>query len=192
MAETELTATLQADLARGFECLVLAYQQRLYAFTLRLIGHPSDAEEIAQEALIRAYTALQGYPPERIATLAVRPWLYQIALNLVRNRHRGARPTLSLAAEEDDGQRPEPAADTREGPEQQALRRERGRELADHLLALPRRYRAAVVLRHVAGLEYGEVAAALGVPLGTAKSDVHRGVRLLRAAMTTHPEGETT
>ncbi|MBV9791485.1 MAG: sigma-70 family RNA polymerase sigma factor, partial [Chloroflexi bacterium] len=84
----DLEAALAANVDRCFECLVLTYQDRLYCFALRLTQNAQDAEEIAQDAFVRAYRALAGYDPERIATMALRPWLYQIALNVFRNRVR--------------------------------------------------------------------------------------------------------
>jgi RNA polymerase sigma-70 factor, ECF subfamily len=181
-----LAAALAVDLDGAFEGLVLAYQGRLYGFALRLCGDRRDAEEIAQDAFVRAYRALAGYDAERIRALALRPWLYQIALNVARNRRRGARPaTVPLAAEGDDDDRPAApplAADEGQGPEASAERRATGAALAALVTGLPARYRAAVILRHVEGLSYPEVAAALGQPLGTVKANVHRGVALVRAA----------
>ena len=160
----------------------MTHQDRLYAFALRLTGSPSDAEEVAQDAFVRAHRALAGYPAERVRALAVRPWLFRIALNVVRNWARGKRlrefPLDALA--EGGG---EPAAATRERPEEAVGRAEGDAELAALVAGLPPRYRAAVVLRYVADLGYEEIAAALGQPVGTAKSNVHRGVRLLRARM---------
>jgi RNA polymerase sigma-70 factor (ECF subfamily) len=72
-------------------------------------------------------------------------------------------------------------------PEVVTERAERRRELAELIRELPSRYQAAVVLRHVQGLSYIEVAEVLGQPVGTAKSDVHRGVRLLRDALDRQP-----
>jgi RNA polymerase sigma-70 factor (ECF subfamily) len=70
--DESLTASLAADLDGSFEALVQAYQDRLFAFGLRLTGSPRDAEEIAQDALVRAYRALRRYPAERVATLRLR------------------------------------------------------------------------------------------------------------------------
>ena len=183
LGDEELVAALAADLAGSFERLVLAYQDRLYAFALRLTDSPRDAEEIAQDAFVRAYRALCAYPPERVQALALRAWLYQITLNVARNRLRGKRlQTVSLdhpAAEH----HVEPPDGDSTGPESSWERAEGSRELAARLAALPERYRVAVILRHVQGLPYGEAAELLGQPIGTVKANVHRGVRLLREAM---------
>lgn len=189
--DTLLARRLADDLADGFEALALAYAGRLYAFALRLGAGREDAEEIAQDTLVRAYRALAGYDAARRSELRPRAWLFAIALNVQRNRMRGRRlPSVPLephrAGDADDETRAtisEPAADPREAPEALAEAGETRRELAAALLELPARLRVAVVLRHVQGLSYAEAAEALGVPVGTVKAQVHRGTRLLRAAL---------
>ncbi len=188
-APDALNAALAADLAGAFEQAVLAYQGRLYGFALRLTGNPQDAEEVAQDTFVRAYRALQRFEPERIATLALRPWLYQIALNVVRNRVRGKRhrtvPLLVGEAAIADGSLadgvPEPPDGAAEGPAEFAERAGVGDTLATLVARLPDRYRPAVILRHIEGLSYPETALVLGQPVGTVKANVHRGTKLLRA-----------
>jgi RNA polymerase sigma-70 factor (ECF subfamily) len=183
-----LTAALAADLPASFERAVLAFQDRLYAFALRLTGSAPDAEEITQDAFVRAYRALQGYAPERRRALALRPWLYRIALNVTRNHVRRRRlPTEPL-----DGDRLQPAADAADRPPAVLEQAERARTLARLVEALPERYRAAVVLRHVEGLGYEEIAAVLGQPVGTAKANVHRGLAVLRRGLEADGRKEAT
>ena len=178
-----LLRRLACDPGAAYEEVVLQYQHRLFAFALRIHGNPTDAEEIVQDAFIRAYRALLGYEPDRIRTLALRSWLYRITLNVARNRRRGRRP-VEVTLDDDQGSSADhqPAA-VAEGPALTVERAEGERELATLIAALPPRYRAAVVLRHVAGLPYHEVASVLDEPLGTAKANVHRGVKMLRAAI---------
>ena len=182
-----LITALARDLDGSFEALVLAHQDRLYSIALRLLGDRRDAEEAAQDAFVRAYRALAGYDPERILELRLRPWLATIALNLCRSRlgRRAARaaiarPPVSLDATELGIV--EPRADEAAEPAQTVVRRDARDTWAALLLALPPAYRSAVVLRHVDGLTYPEVAIALDRPEGTVKAQVHRGLGLLRAA----------
>jgi RNA polymerase sigma-70 factor (ECF subfamily) len=172
--DAELTWALAGELDRGFESLVLAYQHRLYAFALSMSGEPADAEEIAQDALLRAYGALRQYPPDRVRALKLSSWLHQIALNVFRNRARRRR--LRVVPFEPDAA----LKDTRPGPERQALSRAALRELANLVSGLPETQRAAVVLRCVQGMSYAEAADLLGQPEGTVKSNVHRGLQVLR------------
>ncbi|SRR6266536_2979410 len=170
----ELTMALARDLAGGFEALVHAYQHRLYAFALAMSGEPADAEEIAQDAFLRAHVALRRYPPDRIRGLRLSAWLHQIALNVFRNRVRRRR--LRVVPLETEQSIPDSAP----GPERQALSRAALRELANLVSGLPEHHRAAVVLRCVQGMTYAEVAALLGQPEGTVKANVHRGLQALR------------
>jgi RNA polymerase sigma-70 factor (ECF subfamily) len=186
----ELPAALAADLDGNFERLVLTYQGRLYAFALRLTCSPQDAEEVAQDAFVRAYRALCGYTSERIRGLALKPWLYQIALNVARNRVRGRRLAVVPLDGPDGRPRVEPPDDERRRPEALLESAERRDDLGALVAALPERYRAAVVLRHVEGLGYAELAATLDQPVGTVKANVHRGVRLLREALTRAGDGQ--
>jgi RNA polymerase sigma-70 factor (ECF subfamily) len=185
--DPKLTAALASDLPGSFERTVLAFQDRLYAFALRLTGRAADAEEITQDAFVRAYRALLSYPPERRRALALRPWLYRIALNVARNRARRWRPAMESL----DGHQVDLAADPASRPPAVVERAERSRALARLIQALPERYRMAVVLRHVEGLGYGEVAAVLGQPVGTVKANVHRGLARLRRALEADERKET-
>lgn len=186
-----LVAALADDLAGTFERVVLTYQDRLFTFALRLCSDHRDAEEVTQDAFIRAYRALLAYDAARIRALALRPWLYRITLNLARNRLRGRTATpLPLPEEHQDKERiaatPPLHARAEHGPEEVAERAELSVRLAAALDTLSPRYRTALVLRHVAGLSYPEVATALTLPVGTVKAQVHRGVALLRTAWLAH------
>jgi RNA polymerase sigma-70 factor (ECF subfamily) len=185
-ADERLCAALVRHLESGFEQVVLAYQHRLYGFALRLSGNAQDAEEIAQDAFVRAYRALTTYTTEQTALLHLRPWLYQIALNVFRNRVRGLRiAETPLDGKDDEGDSValHLEADAREQPERALAAAESERALAGLIAALPEHFRIAVVLRHIEGLSYGEMAALLGLPTGTLKAHVHRGVKLLRASL---------
>jgi RNA polymerase sigma-70 factor (ECF subfamily) len=185
--DSQLVIALARDLDGTFESLVLAHQHRLYSIALRMLGDPRDAEEAAQDALVRAYRAIAGYPAERIQELRLRPWLATIVLNLCRSRigrKAGAgRGALSLEAAEPGTLEPRAAEAT--GPAATIARRDAGRAWAALLLSLPPAYRGAVVLRHVDGLSYPEIATALDRPEGTVKAQVHRGLAMLRTAYET-------
>lgn len=173
---TRLTTALAADLDGTFEQVVLAHQDRLFSIALRLLGDPRDAEEVAQDAFVRAYRAMASYPPDRVRALALRGWLSTIVVNLARNRfQRRPAPTATL-----DNRHPETDAWT--VPHEAAAIAEAGQEWASLLAQLPERYRVPVVLRHVVGLSFAEMSAALGRPEGTLKAQVHRGLAHLRTA----------
>lgn len=178
--DEELLLALAANPGQAFETLVLHWQQRVYAFALRMTASPQDAEEIAQDTFVRAWRALSQWPPERIREMRMKAWLYQIALNVFRNRI--ARRTLSVVPLESPDGRPviEPADDWRERPDAAVESAELRQRMAASLVALPAHMRAAVVLRHVEGFTYREIAELLEQPEGTVKAHVHRGTRQLR------------
>lgn len=180
MPEEELVLALAANPAEAFEAMVLHWQQRVYAFSLRLTASPQDAEEIAQDTFVRAWRALSQWPPERIRAMRMKAWLYQIALNVFRNRV--ARRSLSVVPLESPDGKPvfEPADDWRERPDVAAESAELRQRMAASLIGLPAHMRVAVVLRHVEGFTYREIAEILGQPEGTVKAHVHRGTRQLR------------
>ncbi|MFY9781884.1 MAG: sigma-70 family RNA polymerase sigma factor [Candidatus Baltobacteraceae bacterium] len=164
-----------------FERIVDEYQRRLYGFALRMTGNREDAEEIVQDAFVRAFRALGKMSPEQRGELRLQPWLYTITLNVTRNRLRSKRPTnVALDALAD------PDAllnNTQEGPEQPEQIVERGTDMAlveQALLQLPMHLRAAATLRFIEGRSHPEIAEILNQPIGTVKSHVHRAVRILR------------
>src|SRR6202165_4333115 len=157
---------------RLFERMVREHQHRVSPVGFALTGNRHDAEEVAQDTFLRAYRALATYSPERIRELKQRPWLHRIAVNVVRNRARGAKPRTA----ELDGSEYDHAP----GPEARALQRAEMDDLACRLAGLPPRYREAVVLKHVHEMSYGEVAEALEPTVSTVNSNVHRGLKLLR------------
>lgn len=173
----DLPHRLGNDMEEAFPDVVATYQHAVFTTALRVSGRQHDAADITAEAFLRAYAALRAYPPDRRGQLQLRPWLLTIVLNLVRNEARAA------------GRRPAqvplegwaPVADGREGPEEHAQRHDGQSRLGALLTDLPDTQRIAVVLRHVVGLPYAEMAVVMGCPEGTAKSHVARGVQRLRA-----------
>ena len=183
--DSPLIAALAMDLDRSFETLVHAHQDRIYSIALRVLGDPSDAEEAAQDTFVRAYRALATYEPSRIRELRLRPWLATIVLNLCRSRltrrpDAGRVPlSLDIALPGDL----EPRTADGYGPAARAAARDAMAGWADLLMTLPPTYRSVVVLRHVDGLSYPEIATALDRPEGTVKAQVHRGLAQLRTAL---------
>ena len=92
-AQKKAEKRVGAPEADRFDTIVDEYERRLYGFALRMTGNREDAEEIVQDAFVRAYRALAKMSPEQRAELRLQPWLYTITLNVTRNRLRGKRPT---------------------------------------------------------------------------------------------------
>ena len=180
-----LAAALAEDVDASFERLVRHFQDRLFTFALRLTGRREDAEEVAQDAFVRAYRALKTYPAERIRAMALKAWLYQVTLNVARNRLRRKRhATVSLDDEARGGAAARALFDDPESRPDARFRIKRERaDIASLVAELPERYRAPLVLRYVEGLKVEEVAAILKQPLGTTKSNIHRAINALRESL---------
>lgn len=181
-AVQELLAT---DLDGYFQHLVLSFQQRLFSFALRYTGSPQDAEDIVQEAFIRAYHALADYPTERIRIMKLQPWLYKITLHILYRQRSGSKLECQPLDLSEESMLLEIEDDERAQPERVLEDREELRELEALLSRLPEQYRVAVCCYYFEELSYREIAELLNQPIGTVKSNVHRGMRLLRKTIDT-------
>ncbi len=170
-----LCLRLADDLDQAFPELVTDHQGLVFGVAVRVIGD-SNADDVAQEVFVRAYRALKRYPVARVREMRLRPWLARMTLNQARNALRGRRDHVDIADVAESRQSNEP------GPAQLVQRAEEQSMWRRMLDGLPARYRLTVALRHVDELSYAEIAETLGRPLGSVKSDVHRGIALLRAA----------
>ncbi len=185
----DVRALLATDLDHYFQQLVLSFQQRLYAFALRQAGNPQDAEDIVQEAFIRAYHALADYPAERIRILKLQPWLYKITLNIFYRHRSGTRLECLPLDLSEESTFLEIEDDEREQPEKVLEAREDLRELEAMLSRLPEAYRVPISCYYFEDLSYHEIAELLNQPIGTVKSHVHRGMLLLRKTVETQQRG---
>ena len=160
--------------------LVDRYQRRVIGLAWGLVGDHADAEDVAQEAFLRAFRSLRTFRGQR----RFRTWLFQIAINTARTHRR----TRARRQEEAVGGSID--LDTTAGGgslEQAVIARDR---IHRALETLPADLREAVVLRDVNGLDYREIAAALGVPIGTVESRIFRGRARLRQALTHEPHDQ--
>jgi RNA polymerase sigma factor (sigma-70 family) len=192
MDDNELVDRLAADLDAAFGDLVAGHQDRLYSMALRLLGDRSDAEEVAQDAMVRAYRALEGYPPERTRELRLRPWLATIVVHTARNRRRrlaDRQPPLRLVLKDGEVQG---NRGRERSAETAAIDRIERAGWAELLASLPDHYRVPLVLRYIDDLSYPEMAEALGRPEGTLKAQVHRGLVRLRDAWAARERREET
>ena len=158
----------------SWEDVARTYGRFLYTVAYRLTGNHEDAQDLVQETLVRVRRGLATYRPG-----SMEAWLSRITTNafLDDTRRRRRRP-LDVVAGLD-----ERVAGTDGSPDDVLA----AARLPDHvqaaLASLPEEFRAAVVLCDVVGLEYAEIAEALGTPVGTVRSRIHRGRALLRKAL---------
>jgi|CXWL01.1.fsa_nt_gi RNA polymerase sigma-70 factor (ECF subfamily) len=168
--EAELVRRSRSGDTQAFGSLVRLHQDRIYHACLRMCGDPTAADDLTQETFVKAFTAISRFDGRsRLFT-----WLYRIAINTCRDSRRGRRPvTQSLDA-----------ALTRSSHEASPIERTSDREEQSLVLAalaeLDDDHRAAVILRDLEGLDYGEIAGILEVAVGTVKSRLHRARMALR------------
>ncbi|MBF4769326.1 RNA polymerase sigma factor [Nocardioides agariphilus] len=143
--------------------------------TAALLGAGADAEDVVQEAFVKAYAALGGLRPGA----PFRPWFLRIVANETRNLHRSAG--RRRARERKAWDQAEPLLRAAPGdPAQSVAEQERRTALVERLGALSADQRQVVILRYLLDLDEAETAAALGWPRGTVKSRLHRALRRLR------------
>jgi RNA polymerase sigma-70 factor (ECF subfamily) len=154
--------------------------------TARMLGAGADAEDVVQEAFVKAYAALgrfrDGSP--------FRPWLLRIVANEIRNLHRSAG--RRTARERSAWERTEPllALAPDDDPASAALSGERRAELVRGMAALSEPHRQVVTCRYLLDLDEAETAAVLGWPAGTVKSRLHRALGRLAAVLAARQEGQ--
>ena len=155
------------------------HAQYVYNLALRILRNPQDAEDLAQEAFVRAWQALPRFRAEaRFST-----WLYRIVTNLCYNRlPRLKRDLAALDPQEEALQLP----DERQWVEGELLTIELRDRLHAAIDELPDSYRLLITLRHLQGLSYNEITAATNMPLGTVKTGIFRARRMLRAVLEEH------
>lgn len=180
----ESLALPAAHVDQYYEQLVSLYWHQLRAFIARHVGNPQDAEDIVQEALLRAYVALERYSEQRRQTLKARAWLYKIAWNVYCNYTGRSKQPPSIPLDlTDESPLLEREDDRFEQPEMAFEHAEDRKELEVLVAMLPPHYRDVVSLYYFEDLNYQEIADILNQPVGTVKVYVHRGIRLLRKAL---------
>jgi RNA polymerase sigma-70 factor, ECF subfamily len=175
-SDEELVERFQNGDASAFDTLVRRWERKLHGAIYRLVGPGEDVRDLSQETLLKAYRGLRTFKKEaRFSS-----WLYQIALNVCRDRMRRTRgkslvsfDELSESGEAGAGQTGPSALDLIEA-------RDLSRQVAAAVRALPDEQREVVVLKEYQGLTFLEIAEALDVPLSTVKTRLYRGLGQLR------------
>ena len=159
------------DTIPSWEDVARLHGRTIYNFAYRLTGNADEAHDLVQEVLLRVRKGLQAYTPG-----SFEGWLWRITRNafLDEVRRRKRRPTVPLADGDHDGTGSTPA------PEEVLAAVRLSEDVQAALLALPYEFREAVVLCDVVGLSYEDIAAAADVPIGTVRSRIHRGRRMLK------------
>lgn len=155
-----------------WEEVARVYGRKIYNFAYRLTGNPDDAHDLVQEVLLRVRRGLADYQPG-----SFEGWLWRITRNAFLDdvRRQKRRPTAPLPDEVDRW-----GVASSESADVEYARISLGDDIQKALLELPIDFREAVVLCDVAGLSYEEIARAVAAPIGTVRSRIHRGRKMLK------------
>ncbi len=148
----------------AFTKIYLRYRERIYAYALRVLSNPEDAEDLFQEVFFRVYSRARSFEEER----SLGGWIFTIAHNLCMNKIRDRKPQDAI---EGAGLAVEPAADL--GEDWQAV-------IADAMARLPVEYREVIILREYEGLSYSEMNSILQTTIPSIKSRLYRAKGRLR------------
>lgn len=190
MVELADTASdvMRSEDRRQFDALVERYHKQAYNIAYRMAGNHADAEDLTQEAFIRAFRFFGQYRKE----LPFDSWLYKIMSNAFIDRLR-RRPKVRIRSLDEpvateEGEAHFDVADGAPGPEEVVLSREMDEHIQAALKTLPEVFRMTVILADIEGLSYEEIAEATSTNIGTVRSRLHRGRILLRNRLKKHAD----
>lgn len=167
VTETQLIQRARAGDGDAWEALTRKHQEPVFRYAYLLHGDPDEAQDVTQETFVRAFYSLKRFEDGR----PLRPWLLRIASRLAHNRHRAANRFLRVI--ERLGREPQPTADE-DLPEGSA------EQIRAAVSRLRPAFQEVIYLRYFLALSEDETSAAIGVPAGTVKSRLHRGLHELR------------
>jgi RNA polymerase sigma-70 factor (ECF subfamily) len=171
--ERELVERAVQGDERAFAALVRAHEETAFRLACVITGNAADAEDAAQEAIVKAWRALGRFRTSQ----SLRPWLLRIVANEARNRRRSAGRRARLAA---GAAREQASGDAAPSPEELTVAADESRRLLDELGRLPEQARLVLQCRYLLGLSEEETAAALRIRRGTVKSRTSRALDQLR------------
>lgn len=177
--DAHLIARAQGGDRQAFGVLVTRYRAGVVNVVYRMCGDILLAEEAAQEAFLRTWLNLRRYQPDK----SFRAWLYRIAINAALDELRRGRSTGALSLSSEDETDAQVRTGVVDNPGAALEERERARLVRQAVMDLPEASRAALILREYGGLSYNEIAAALGIPLGTVMSRLNAARSQLRRSL---------
>ncbi len=164
---------------KAYEILIRRYQHKVYNLAAKMVRNREDARDLAQDTFIRVYQNLPRFRGDS----SFGTWVYRVASNkcldyLRKKKVEGERVVLSTF--ENDVH----FSDSRDSPEESAIREDENRRLRDALDSLPKAYRIAIILQHYQQLSYKEIAEVLELPVKTVATRIYRAKIILREKLT--------
>ncbi|MBM4765408.1 RNA polymerase sigma factor SigW [Bacillus sp. B15-48] len=178
IVKTRISEVVKGD-RNAFAEIVELYKDKVFQLCYRMLGNRHDAEDIAQEAFIRAYVNIQSFNQ----TKKFSSWIYRIATNLCIDRIRKKKPDYFLDAEVPgtEGLTMYSQVSSQQAlPEDQLESMELQETVQREITKLPEKYRTVIVLKYMEELSLNEISEILDLPLGTVKTRIHRGREALR------------
>ena len=173
-ADQVLVQRIQAGDQQAFGLLVTKYQRKLMRLVMRLVRDPAEAEDVTQEAFIKAYRALPNFRGDS----AFYTWLYRIGINAAKNwlmaNGRRAPTSTPMDNEEAEGYEGSELLQETDTPERILMSKQIGNAVNAAMAKLPEDLRTAITLREIDGLSYEEIAHAMNSPIGTVRSRIFR------------------
>jgi len=172
-SDTKLVELVQRGDRNAFNVLVLKYQHKVMKLVMRYVRDQAEAEDIAQEAFIKAYRALPSFRGES----AFYTWLYRIAINTAKNSLMSGRKRLvdyDLDLQDPDDYTGQVLLKHGDTPERMLLTDEIRQTVQEAMSSLPDDLRQAIMLRELDGLSYEEIAEVMECPVGTVRSRIFR------------------
>jgi RNA polymerase sigma-70 factor (ECF subfamily) len=177
-SDRDLAVRARRGEAEAYGELVERYQTSVFNVCYRMMGNRQEAEDMSQEALLRAYDRLATFDPER----PFGPWIRRVAANYCLNRLAVRRPVTLPLEDEHETNRGAPSRQV----EQAAETADRSRVIRRALMRLTPEYRAVIELRHFQELSYNEIGRVLGLSLPQVKSNLFRARKLLAEILKSH------
>ncbi|MEL1135739.1 RNA polymerase sigma factor [Desulfitobacterium sp. THU1] len=164
------------DKNQGLEILYDRYKKYIYTITYHYTGNKEDALDLTQEVFLSIFKALDSFE----TGFSMLPWIKRITINKCLNHLRDKKDALSLNQQGEDGYEIQDLLPASTNTEESTLFLDTKKLLTTAIYALPPEERMAILLRHMKGMKYEEIAKSMGVPLGTVKTYLHRGRKHLK------------
>ncbi|WP_409296486.1 RNA polymerase sigma factor SigW [Peribacillus sp. SCS-26] len=178
LVKEKINQVLKGD-QNAYSTIVEEYKDKVFYLCYRMIGNRHEAEDLAQEAFVKAYIHLKSFN----MNLKFSTWIYRIATNLCIDRIRKKKPDYYLDAEiagTDGLDMYSQLASDADSPEKEAESMEMQEAVQKEILKLPEKYRSVIILKYMEDLSLKEISDALDLPVGTVKTRIHRGREALR------------
>ncbi|WHY72560.1 RNA polymerase sigma factor SigW [Fictibacillus enclensis] len=176
-----LVTQVKSGNREAFEGLVEIYKDKIYRLCYRMVGDRHEAEDLAQEAFVRAFVNIDKYS----GSYKFSTWLYRIATNLCIDRLRKRKPDYSMDAEipgTEGATLYSQVADADPLPEEEVEEKEKHDHLQQEIMKLPEKYRTAILLKYIEDMSLDEISSVMDLPVPTVKTRIHRGREALKKA----------